>query len=95
MDVGGERKRRVKDDAKVFHLRHKKDGVDICCHEEDCGRSRCGGEDQKFSFGHIKFEISIRYSSTDVEEAEEDMSMRPQFKRDIWVGNIHLGSISI
>lgn len=87
------RKRGVKDDAIVFCLSQWKDRVALCCHWEDCGRCKCGGEDQRFSFGQIKFEISIRYSSGDVEEAEE--YMRLEFRGEIWVGNIHLGSISI
>lgn len=39
LNVGGERKRRVKDDTKVFCPSYWKDGVAVCCHGEDCGRS--------------------------------------------------------
>lgn len=46
-----------------------------------------------FSFGHMKCEIYIRHSSRNVEEAEE--YMRLEFRGEIWVGNIHLGSTSM
>lgn len=39
LNVGGERKRRIKDDTKVFHLSYWKDGVAVCFHGENCGRS--------------------------------------------------------
>lgn len=87
------RDRGVKDDATVFCLSQWEEGVAICCHGEDCGRCKCRGEDLKFTFGQIKLEISVRHSSRDVEEAEKYMRLR--FRGEIWVGNIHLGSISI
>lgn len=51
------RERGVKDAATVFCLSQWKEGVAICCHGEDCGRCKCGGEDLKFTFGQIKLEI--------------------------------------
>lgn len=51
-----------------------------------CGRSRCGEEDQRFILDIIS-EIPIKYSSRDVEEAEE--YTRLEFRAKVWLGNIH------
>lgn len=57
--------------------------------------SKFGAGGQRFSFGHIMFEVSIRHSSRvdRGEDAEEYMKL--MFRGEIQVGNIHLASFSI
>lgn len=48
-----------------------------------------GGDDQQFSLGHVKFEMSVRSPSGDAEEAVEYMSL--ESRREVSSGDINLG----
>lgn len=58
-------RQRSKNVLKVFNLSNQKHGAAVDCHEEDCRKSRFGGENQKFGLGHIESEMAIPCGEVD------------------------------
>lgn len=65
------RNRRVKDATKIFGQNNPENGVASAEMKMIMGEAGLtSGEDQKISFGQLRFEIPIRYTSGDVKQAE-------------------------
>lgn len=74
---------------KVFGLKNWRES---CWTGMTMGGASFAGKNQKFSFACIKVSI-LRRSRDNVEQAIGYLSL--EYRRDVWIGNIHLEVINI